>query len=349
MVRKQKVSLIMPMYNHEKYIKKAIETVVNQSYKNLELIVIDDGSTDSSAIIVKKFNDKRIKYVFQKNKGVKKLNQTINKGLNFADGELITMVTSDDYWPLDRLEKQVDFFQNRRINMVFGNMTIIDENNQKIRYLKPSIPKNFNTINQREKVKKYFTNNYIPQPTTLIRTEALKKIGGYIQKNYMYAEDYPTQLNLMMNGDVFYIDHNLAFYRLHDNQMTNLHTEKMIFTDIKYLKNFYSSLKLNDKLKTGIKNKNELDCILDQKVKNLFFYLGYKNACLWKINKARAYFRKGQKKGNYLVKIQCLTGLILINLGINFNIIKKLRRYFSNFFTNIKYKCLIIAYCFWFV
>lgn len=320
------VSLIMPLYNHEKYLRKSISTILNQTYNKIELIIIDDGSTDNSAKIVEEFKDTRIRYFYQENKGVKKLNETINKGLELARGSLVTMVTSDDYLPLDRFANQVKYFEDIRVDMVFGNITLVDEEGSKIRLLKPKIDNNYNLQTQTRKIRKYFEENYIPQPSTLIRMSALKKIGGYIQEEYMYAEDYPTQLNIMMNGDVKYIDKNFSFYRLHDSQMTRLHQDKMIYSDIKYLKEFYKNLSELKKKSTGFLNFEELERYLENKKVNLYFYIGFSKACIREKDIAKKFFIKGIMEGNLLNKIKCLIGLCLININFNFNILRTLRK-----------------------
>lgn len=322
------VSLIMPLYNHEKYIKKSINTILNQSYKKIELIIIDDGSTDKSAEIVKNFKDKRIKYFYQKNRGVKELNKTINKGFKLSSGSLITMVTSDDFWPKNRLKKQIGFFKNDNIDLVFGNMAIVDENGKLITYRKPDIPDNFNSLEKKIKIKNYFYTNYIPQPTTLIRAKALKKINGYIQKKYMYAEDYPTQLNLMMNGEILYIDQNFSYYRLHENQMTNLHLEKMVLSDIRYLNEYYRSLSLKKRINTGINNFNELKRILDTKLKQTYLYIGFKLCLLRNYQKGKKYLFKAFYYGNFFTKLKSTIILFFVFLNIDLNYLKKLRRNF---------------------
>ena len=325
------ISLIMPLYNHEKYLKKSIETIINQTYKNIELIIIDDGSTDNSSKIVKQFRDKKIKYIYQKNKGVKKLNLTINKGLKYARGSLVTMVTSDDYFPLNRFLNQVKYFKNENVDMVFGNITLINESGNKIQLIKPNISVNYNDQSSEYKIRKYFESNYIPQPSTLIRTIALKKIGGYIQKKYMYAEDYPTQLNLLMNGEVRYINKNFAYYRLHESQMTRLHQDKMIYSDIRYLKNFYKSLSKLKKNKTGFKNYSKLNKFLNQKKINSHFYIGFSKACIKKNKIAKIFFLKGLKEGNFLNKLKCLFGIFFLMINFNFNIFRSLKlKYVEN-------------------
>ena len=231
------ISIIMPLYNHEKYVKKSILSVLRQTYKHLELIIIDDGSTDKSASIVKKIKDKRIVYIYQKNKGVRKLDQTLNKGLRLSRGKFVTMMPSDDYWPKNRLSRQIMHFDDKNICLVFGNMTLVNEKNEILKKINMSkYLKDYNSYSRERKIIEYLKNNYIPQPTILIRSSKLKKIGGYQQKDYMYAEDYPTQLHLILTGDFKYINENFAFYRIHNSQMTKNHTEKMIKTDIRFIK-----------------------------------------------------------------------------------------------------------------
>ena len=320
----------MPLYNHEKYLKKSISTIVNQTYNKIELIIIDDGSTDNSSKIVKEFKDKRIKYIYQKNKGVKKLNTTINKGLKFAKGSLVTMVASDDYLPLNRFADQVRYFKNDKVDMVFGNITLVDENRKKIRVVKPNISKKYNLQSKRKKIRKYFENNYIPQPSTLIRMSALKKIGGYIQKKYMYAEDYPTQLSLMMNGDVIYINKNFSFYRLHATQMTRLHQDKMIESDIRYLKYFYKNLNRLKKKDTGFKNIKELNDYLKIKKMNLFFYIGFSKACIKQNVTAKKFFLKGVKAGTFFNRISCFIALFFLIINLDFNLLRNIKFFYEN-------------------
>lgn len=96
-----KFSIIVPVYNVEKYLKRCLDSIINQSYKNFELIIINDGSTDSSEEIIKSFKDSRIKYFKQENKG---LSITRNKGVEVASGDYLLFVDSDDYLNNDLLE-----------------------------------------------------------------------------------------------------------------------------------------------------------------------------------------------------------------------------------------------------
>ena len=131
------VSLIMPVFNHEKFIKRSVGSIVDQEYKNWELIVIDDGSTDKSAELVKNFNDQRISYHYQENQGVKNLAKTINRGLDFAKGDFVTMMPSDDSWPSNRLSLQVPLTNKEEVVLSYGCMNLIDEDDKIIGYADP--------------------------------------------------------------------------------------------------------------------------------------------------------------------------------------------------------------------
>ena len=115
----KKVSILMPMYNSEKYIKESINSILNQEYKNFELIIVDDGSIDSSIEIVKEYNDSRIKlYENIENKG---LPYTRNKLLSLATGEYIALFDSDDIALKNRIKAQVEFLEKNK------NIDIKDE------------------------------------------------------------------------------------------------------------------------------------------------------------------------------------------------------------------------------
>lgn len=97
-----KVSLIVPVYNTSKYLEKCINSLINQTLKDIEIIIINDGSTDNSEKIIKKFNDKRIKYIAKQNEGIGK---TRNLGIEKATGEYLAFVDSDDYLSIDFCKK----------------------------------------------------------------------------------------------------------------------------------------------------------------------------------------------------------------------------------------------------
>ncbi|UPT65615.1 MAG: glycosyltransferase [Sphingobacteriales bacterium JAD_PAG50586_3] len=109
------VSVLMPVYNTAPFLAEAIQSILNQTYQNLELIIVNDGSTDNSEEVILSFNDKRIRYY--PNAENKKIVYSRNKALELANGKYIAFLDSDDYSVPNRLEIQVDFLEK---NMLFG-------------------------------------------------------------------------------------------------------------------------------------------------------------------------------------------------------------------------------------
>ncbi len=113
----QKISVIIPVYNVEKYLDKCVQSVINQTYKSLEIILVDDGSTDKSGVLCDEYakKDERIKVIHKSNGG---LSSARNKGLDIASGEYIFFLDSDDFLSLTALEKMVKFFEPHKVEIV---------------------------------------------------------------------------------------------------------------------------------------------------------------------------------------------------------------------------------------
>lgn len=121
-----RVSVIIPTFNCERFIAQTIESVLAQTYRDLELVVVDDGSTDNTRLIVEEFlKDKRVRYIYQNNSGA---STARNKGFLESSGEYIAFLDSDDLWYPEKLERQVDFLdKNKDIGLVNCMVNIIDK------------------------------------------------------------------------------------------------------------------------------------------------------------------------------------------------------------------------------
>lgn len=157
-----KVSIIITVYNVEKYLKQTIESALNQTYKNFEIIAVNDGSTDGSAQILASFKDK-ISVFNQENKG---LMGALNSGLRLATGEFIAILDGDDIWLKDKLEKQIkEFEKDPNLEVTFGNMEQflseeLSDNPNKYQFAKGQLPA-------------------LSKVTSLIRKEAFIKYGVF--------------------------------------------------------------------------------------------------------------------------------------------------------------------------
>lgn len=126
------VSVVIPSYNRGKYLRQTIESVLNQTHRNVELFVVDDGSTDDSLAITRSYGEKLtlLQHPNGENRGQ---SASINLGIAAARGEFIAVLDSDDYWMLDKLEKQVLFLnEDADVGVVYGNALMVDENGNKL-------------------------------------------------------------------------------------------------------------------------------------------------------------------------------------------------------------------------
>ncbi|GJD21194.1 glycosyl transferase family 2 [Rivularia sp. IAM M-261] len=124
----KKVSIIVPVYKAEKYIAATVQSVLEQTYKNFELLIIDDGSPDRSIEICRQFTDPRIKIIRQQNRG---LPGARNTGIRHATGEYLTFLDADDLWLPEKLEKHVTHLENApKVGVSFSRSAFIDENGQ---------------------------------------------------------------------------------------------------------------------------------------------------------------------------------------------------------------------------
>lgn len=206
----------MPVFNAEKYVSTAIESILNQSYKNLELIIIDDKSKDSSWEITQQYAKKypdTIKAIQVEKNLNKEGDACFNKALQFATGEYVGRMDADDIAYPSRIQKQVDFLKaNPKIFMVGSEAEIINSRGTLTGYKSlPSDPK--------EILQAYFSVHPIIHPTILFRRNTKKK-QFYIEK-FADSNDYYTFFTLQMKGKKFAnIKEPLIQYRIHGKNAT---------------------------------------------------------------------------------------------------------------------------------
>lgn len=208
------VSIIVPCYNHERYVDACIKSIIGQTYKNIELVVLDDGSKDSSLAVLKKLSEENgFMLIHHANMGFIK---TINKGLKAAHGKYYAVFASDDWMPPDRIERQVRHLEaNPGMAACGGNCIAIDENSMVLAKQK-SYPLRTLTFEDL-----FFDRKPgIPAPTALIRTEPVKAIGGY--REDIGIEDLWMWLRLTSSGyTIGVLDTVEAHYRQHGTNMHN--------------------------------------------------------------------------------------------------------------------------------
>lgn len=221
------VSIITPTYNHEKFIGRCIESVISQTYPYWEMIIVDDGSNDSTPNIIKRFNDERIKYIKQERKGIWRLSETYNRALQISRGDLIAILEGDDFWPDNKLEKQVVVFENPEVVLSWGEADIVDEFNEKTGYR----PKTIGWLKTKSNLMMYkylFFGNFIPACTVMCSKSKLVEIKGFKQcKEFPYV-DHTTWLELGLKGQFYYLDFKLGYWRHHETQVSAKMSVEMV-------------------------------------------------------------------------------------------------------------------------
>ncbi len=210
-----KVSVIMPSYNSTKFIRESIISVLNQSYQNFELIIIDDCSSDESLSIINEFSDERIVKIFLKeNKGHPSIVRNI--GIKHADGELLSFLDSDDLWEPTKLEKQVLMFEkDRSLGLVYTGGSWISEKGEFLRKIVPRCSTG-NILN--EQLKRYEINNQ----GVMIKKDLAYECGLF-DETILIGEDFNLYIKILSKCRGGVIQDSLYRYRKHSQSISSLH------------------------------------------------------------------------------------------------------------------------------
>lgn len=209
------VSIVIPSYNHERFVQDSIQSVIDQTYQNIELIIIDDGSKDGSVEKIQEMIPTcqkrfvRFEFRHRPNKG---LSATLNEALEWCQGEYYSALASDDMMFNNKTKLQVDFFKqnlNSNIGGLFGGFVLISSDNKILK-------------TQVKQQKKYTFNELLmhnfdlPAPTAMLNLNAVKKIGGYNEN--LKIEDWYMWLKLTENRyNLIYLSEALVKYRSHED------------------------------------------------------------------------------------------------------------------------------------
>lgn len=202
-----KVSVLMACYNTEKFVAEAIESILGQTFKDFEFIIMDDGSTDNSSNIIKSFDDPRI--VYMRNEENMKLVRPLNIGLDMARGEYIARMDSDDIAMPMRLEKQVKFMDD---NPYVGLLGAWYETFPKYSLMKFKTDVRYFDLLKR---------NCIAQNVVMMRKSVLDKYALRYDESYTYAEDYELWSRMIRCTQIANLPEVLVKYRSHGNSLTN--------------------------------------------------------------------------------------------------------------------------------
>ena len=205
------VSIIVNCFNGEKYLKEALQSVSKQTYKNWELIFWDNKSIDDSKKIFSEFKDKKFKYFISTEHT--SLYEARNNAIKQSKGEIIAFLDTDDWWNEDKLEKQIKFFENDKVGLVYSNFNLFYENSKKKKIF----------------IKKILKSGYITKDlcktynigilTVLLRKTAYTSVSGF-NNQYNMIGDFDLIMRLSHKWKFVPVQESLAYCRIHDESFS---------------------------------------------------------------------------------------------------------------------------------
>jgi len=262
-----KVSVITTTYNQSKYIKKCIDSVIAQDYKNWEMLIIDDGSTDGTNKIVSEYVDPRIKYFPLDHTGIFHMGKKYNFALSKASGDIIAILEADDYYPPWKLSEQIKGFKDDEVVLSWGRLEIQNEEGEYINIIN-TVLGSYDKMDDTTTKKRLFTDGcFIPFLSVMIKKDVLTDIGGFYQYPNLHCLDYPTILKLVEKGKFLFVDSILGFWRWHSNNISQKFKNSEMWKEVSVC--LYNDTSLKFQQGCGF-NTAQLITILDNKQNKRF-------------------------------------------------------------------------------
>lgn len=261
------ISVVMPSYNHGKFIKKAINSVLSQTYSNFELIISDDFSKDDSKEIINSYKDKRIKKYFQKKNlgAVENMEFLVSK----SKGKYISLINSDDYWHKDKLKKQINFMEkHQKVELCFSFAKVVDENDKELSEIDSEYVNVFYQQNRKkEEWLRYFWDygNCLAHMTVFARREVyFNKISA--NPSLRQLPDLDLWIRIIPNYNIYIIPECLAYHRrtYGECENTSAVTELNIIRDLK--ENAYIRYKMILELDDNLFKKTFNDILINKNI-----------------------------------------------------------------------------------
>ena len=304
------ISIIVPIYNAEKYLNKCIDSLVNQTKKELEFILVNDGSTDSSEDIIKSYKDKRIKYFKNKNQGIGK---TRNFGIDKATGKYLMFLDSDDYLDINACEKLYNKAIKEKSDLVVFDFYRVEET------LKEVTINNFKSSSLKENPNLLLDINLGPC-NKLIKRELIDKSNTRFNEELKY-EDTPFVTEIIKNANkISKLNEYLHYYVIHSNSETTVRDERVFdiikiidiirnqYKNEKYMEDVINKLTVRTLTNYTIQQRVQKDIKVGMKFIDEAFSYMKKNIPNYKNNKyyeTRGILRRTIEKNKFITKVYC--------------------------------------------
>jgi glycosyltransferase involved in cell wall biosynthesis len=305
------VSVIIPAYNAAPWIAETIDSVLNQTFQDFEVIVVDDGSTDGTAEIVKNYKS-QVQYLYKNNGGV---GSARNTGIRAARGRYIACVDADDLWLPEKLEVQTQLLQTEpSLAWVYSDGLIFENNsNQNLHLFSPSA-----SMISGDVLRPLLLQDFIPCPTPVIRRDIFENVGFFEEDMSLQSvADWDMWLRISAKYPVGFIDKPLVKYRRHSTSMTS--------TSI-----IERSLKSRLTVIEGaiLRDPERLGNLRQQAIANIYMTLGHLVMSRGNRLEAREMYLHSIQMNSKQLK--SIIYLIATFLPISVNQLKNLRRYLQN-------------------
>lgn len=244
-MHKPMVTVLMPVYNGEKFLKEAIESILNQTFTDFEFLIINDGSTDNSVKIIQSFNDTRIRLI--NNDKNLKLIASLNKGISLAKGKYIARMDCDDISMPHRFEKEVDFLEKNLDYGLVGTWFSVIDGTGKEQY-------NVNHPSSNDLIKLFLSINCPLAHGSLMGRTELFKSNLYGSDEYYSIEDYELWTRIAKVTKIHNIPEYLFKYRIYGSSFSDTKTQIMINQTLNLSKNLY------------INNKDEYKKLIEKQI-----------------------------------------------------------------------------------
>lgn len=317
--KKPLVSVIIPVYNGADYVAEAIESVINQTYKNIEIIVVNDGSNDNGKTdkVIQKYIDK-IKYIKKKNGGV---SSALNLGIQNMQGEYFSWLSHDDKYEPEKIEKQINLinkYNDKEKLIALCSTQKIDKNSKNImlKNKKRNLKEN-HIINYKDTLKNLLDNGTFNGCALLINKSVFKECGNFDEKLRFCQDSYLWIKIFLKHYNLIYSKEKLVYSRIHDKQVTQ--TKRELFKS----DSIYISKKLIDELAEESDKENN------------FYYLFAKQNAINGISEVTFNYIKNDKKFKKLTAMDKFKLYIYIYYG---KIRPTLRKIYYKLVLNVKTK-----------
>ena len=254
------VSIIINCYNGEKYLTETLESILNQTYKNWEIVFWDNQSTDNSSKIFNSYKDIRFKYFYaEKHTG---LGTARNLAVETSKGDFIAFLDSDDFWDKKKLELQMNYFKNQEVGVVYSNIWILKKDKKKKLYMKKKLPR-ANIYN--ELIKNYCVGIL----TAVIRKKFYLKLEKKFDERFTIIEDFDFFLRLSKLCFFESVQEPLAYYRLHGGNLSTIKKGQAIIEYEKWFNENKADLNGDDErnLQKNIDNSKFVNSKIDGRYK----------------------------------------------------------------------------------